>query len=113
MNFRHRYTAWRLAVLLCLLAGFATALGTRTEITGTAAAVQIASSGVARWVQFVADPGNAAAVRVGDSTVTSTSGARVAAGGGLLLPYQGANYTLASIYVYIASGDKVSVLWGD
>ena len=104
---------FRLSVLLFLLASLALAIASRTEITGTGAAVQVASSGAARWVQVIADPGNTSSVRVGDSTVNTTSGAKVAAGGGLLLPYQNANYTLASIYVYVANGDKVSVLWGD
>ena len=99
------------AVLLAALL-FAT-VTTRTEISGTSAAVPIASSGVAVWVQVIADPNNANAVRLGDSTVSTTVGARVAPGGGLMLPYKGDQYSLAQIYVYVVTGDKVSVLWAN
>ena len=103
----------RFALALTLACASLATVGTTTEITGTAAAVPIASSGSALWVQLIADPSNASAVRVGDSTVTATRGARVAPGGGLLLPVKGDYYSLASIYVYVATGDKVSVLWAN
>jgi hypothetical protein len=97
--------------LALLLSALLLAVGTRTDITGTNAAVQVATSGTARWVQFVAAAANTAPVRVGPSTVTSTSGASVAPGGGLMLPYKGDNYQLPNLYVYVATGDTVSVLW--
>lgn len=103
----------RTLTLLLLLGTLLLAVGTTTDITGSGAAVQIASSGTARWVQIIADPGNANPIRVGDAQVSSTRGARIAAGGGLMLPPQGQSYGLQYIYVYAASGDKVSVLWGD
>lgn len=102
----------RLLCLVLLSAAFLPGLGTRTEITGADAAVQVASAGYASWVQFVADPANTSPIRVGDPTVTATTGARVAPGAGLMLPPKGTGaYPLNSIYVYVASGDKVSVLW--
>lgn len=108
----------RILLLIALLAALTApcslvAEGTRTEITGTGVAVQIASSGTARWVQVIADAANTAAVRTGDSTVNSTSGAKIAPGGGFMRPPQGALYGLQSIYVFVATGDKVSVLWGN
>lgn len=84
------------------------------DITGTGATVQIASSGSARWVQIIADSGNSAAVRTDqDSGVSATVGAKIAAGAGFMYPPQGQNYRLAGIYVYIANGDKISVIWGN
>jgi hypothetical protein len=108
----------RIRVALILLAALLVVQGaladvvSRPEITGAGAAVQIATTGNAHWVLIVADPGNTAAVRVGDATVSSTSGARVAPGGGLFLPF-GPGYHLANIYVYVAASDKVSVLWAN
>jgi hypothetical protein len=106
------------AALLALLASALLAgLHTRTEITGTDAAVQLSTTGTAVWVQIIAGSGNASPVRVGDSTVTATSGVRLVPGSGQMLPPLGgaysATYSLNAIYVYVANGDKVSVLWGD
>jgi hypothetical protein len=96
------------------MATFLPALGTRTEITGANAAVQVASAGIARWVQFVADPANTSAVRLGDASVTATTGVRIAPGAGQMLPPQEpGTYRLSDLYVYVATGDKVSVLWGN
>jgi len=108
-----RITIAALVILLLAAIVLTATVKTRTEITGTGAAVQVASSGSALWVQVVADPGNSSPVRLGDSTVTATSGVRVAPGGGQMLPYKGDFYTLSSIYVYVANGDKVSVIWSD
>lgn len=96
-----------ISVFCLLLAG-----GTRDDITGTGVAVQVASSGGAQWVQFIADPGNTSAVRVADGSVSATRGARIAPGAGMLMP-MAKGYSLANVYVYVASGDKVSVLWGN
>ena len=67
---------FRLSVLLFLLASLALAIASRTEITGTGAAVQVASSGAARWVQVIADPGNTSPVAVSliNSTINMTAG---------------------------------------
>ncbi len=48
----------RISFLIAVLALMASALGTRIDITGTGGSTQVASSGTARWVQFVANPGN-------------------------------------------------------
>ena len=98
------------------------ALGTVADITGSGAAVQIATSGAAQWVQITAPSGNGAVVRFGDSNVSISRGAIVAAGGGQFLPpipvgpSAGAAtglYQLSTIYCYIANGDKVTVTWGN
>jgi hypothetical protein len=109
MKFTRRFLLLQLLVVALLCA-----TTTTTDITPNGTATPIASSGTARWVQIIADPNNSAAIRVGDFRASSTAGARLAPGGGLMLPPQGQNYTLAYIYVWGAAGtDKVSVLWGD
>lgn len=82
------------------------------EVTGANAAVALAASGTARWVQVVAKPGNTAEIRVSYGvTATATNGVGVAPGGGMMLPPQGQNYVLPYVSVYIATGDKASFLW--
>jgi hypothetical protein len=64
-------------------------------------------------VQVVADPGNSNPVRLGDSTVSPTVGLRLAPGAGQMLPYKGDQYSLAQIYIYVVTGDKVSIVWAN
>lgn len=87
------------------------------DITGDAAAHQLVASGSARWIQFIAPAANGAVVRIGDSTTSVSRGLPVAAGGGLMLPalpvetrlsLQDHFYSLAGIYYYAGSGDKLS-----
>ena len=98
------------------------ALGTIADISGSGSAVKLATSGSAHWIQFTAPTGNASAVRYGDSNVSSSRGAIIAAGGGDLLPVlhvpgggqaSDSLYQFSTIYVYIASGDSLSVTWGN
>ncbi len=89
---------------------------TLADLTGNGATQQVAATGVCRWVQFVALPSNAAAVRVGDSNTTVSRGVPIAAGGGYVPPVPTNTnyvYTLATLYFYAASGDKVSVSCGN
>jgi hypothetical protein len=108
---------------VCFVSMALVSVQSQADITGTGAAVQAhPSAGQARWVQVIAQTGNAAAVRVGGSTVSATNGIPVAAGAGFFFPPipvdQGQPvstnnyYDLTSIYVYVGSGDKVSVIWG-
>lgn len=92
------------------------------DVTGTGAAVHAAASGTARWIQVVAVTGNSAVIRCGGSTVSSTVGAPIAAGGGMFFPAMPVDtrlavnqhyYNLAGIYCYVANGDKVNFLWGN
>jgi len=107
-------TKRRFLFLLLLFSVFLMAGSPGGDITGTGATVQIASSGSARWVQIIADSTNSAVVRTDqDSSVSATVGLKIPAGGGFLYPPQGQNYRLAGIYVYIANGDKISVIWGN
>jgi hypothetical protein len=107
----------RILSLLLLFLSAASALQAvcpSADITGTGATIQLAVSGSARWVQIIADSSNTAAVRTDQSsTVSATIGAKVPAGAGFMYPFQGQNYSLANIYVYIASGDKISVICGN
>lgn len=90
------------------------------DISGDSASHQLASSGTARWIQFIAPPGNTSVVRIGDSTVSVTAGLRMAPGSGqMLAPVscpQGdsANCTiiLSSVYYLVQTGDTLSVTWG-
>lgn len=85
---------------------------TIADITGTGAAVAVAGSGSARWCQLQAPSTNTADVRWGDSNVSSSRGAGIAAGGGQMTPYQAQLYNLSSLYVFVASGDKVRITCG-
>lgn len=86
------------------------------DITGTGAAVALqASSTRARWVQIVCLTGNSAVVRVGDSSVTASRGIAVAAGSGFMFPIQQSTnqyYDVSTLYAYIGSNDKVTIIWG-
>lgn len=95
---------------------------TAAEVTGTAAAVQISSSGNARWIQVIAPSTNSAVIRCGDSNVSATRGLPIAAGGGFMFPGMPFNpnlnsmqnyYSLANVYCYIANGDKADFAWGN
>lgn len=86
------------------------------EITGDAATHQLATSGTCRAIQIIAPSGNAAVVRIGDSTTSATKGLPVAAGGGLFMPpldsdqresVQQHLYNLSAFYYYAASSDKL------
>lgn len=69
----------------------------------------------ANWIILSAPSGNAADIRVGDSTTSTSSGAIIAKGTSVtLLPISDDHYLdLALIYVFGASGsDKVGVLYG-
>lgn len=101
--------------------GGSISVATAADITGTGAQVQVyPSGGLARWVQIIAPGANAAVVRVGDASTSATVGLPIAAGGGFMLPplpIDGREsssahfYNLANIYVYVANGDKVSIIY--
>ena len=116
----------RLAAILtlCLLGGLAEGqqaqFGSLPDITGTGATVQLTASSITvRWVQLVTPTGNAAVVRWGDSNVSVSRGAIIAPGGGQFVPPIPPNQNapsqntvnLSTLYLYIASGDKVSVTY--
>jgi hypothetical protein len=96
---------------------------TMADITGDNAAHKLQASGSAKWVQFVAQSSNTGTARVGDSTCSATRGIPLAASTGFMFPpipstpgqaVPGAQlYDLASIYYYAATGDKLSVTWGN
>lgn len=83
------------------------------EITCDSAAHAVATSGVARWVQFVAPSTNSVAIRIGDSNTGASRGIPIAAGGGYMMPFtQGApGYDLTKIYYYCTASDKVDISW--
>lgn len=90
------------------------------DISGDSASHQLAASGTARWIQFIAPPANASAVRIGDSTVAAGTGLRMAPGSGMMLPPvacpQGdsanCSIVLASVYYLVQTGDTLTVSWG-
>lgn len=92
------------------------------DITGDAATHQLQSSGFAKWVLIIPLAANSAKVRIGDSATSATRGAEVAPGGGLFMPpfpidtrqsVQQHRYDLSAIYYFAATGDKISVIWGN
>ena len=93
---------------------------TIADITGDGSAHAITTSGSARWVIFICPSTNSAAVRIGDSSISATQGAPVAAGGGLMFPAippdprqatQNQLYDLTKIYYRAGTGDKVSIIY--
>ena len=116
---------------LLILAMVALALGAQTrvntvaEITGSNAAVQINTTGSAVWVAIMANATNSttncsttsmsACPRVGDSSVSATRGVPLLPGasGFYPVPLPNPGYSLAQLYVYIPTGDKINVLWAN
>lgn len=88
---------------------------TQADITGAAATVAVAVSGGARWIQITAPATNSASVRWGDANTSATRGGIIAPGGAQFIPslYGGDFYPLASLYVYAALNDKVTVTWAN
>lgn len=95
---------------------------TIADITGDAASHQLATSGQARWLQFVAPAANSAAIRIGDSNVGASRGTYVAPGGGFMMPVLESDsresttqhfYKLSSIYYYAGSGDKITITYAN
>jgi hypothetical protein len=96
------------------------AIKSAPDVTGTGVAVKVfpASAGPARSFLIIADPANSAAVRCGDSLVSSTQGSKIAAGAGWgwgspgvdsRQPVQNYFFDISTVYCFIASGDKVSL----
>lgn len=117
----------RLLILAAATALFLVAqtrLTSPAEIVGTGVAVQINTTEIARWVQFVAPLTNSAThcsatditacPRVGNSGVTAARGIPVQPGAGYMLPVLPTGtpgYSTAQIYVWVATGDKMDVSW--
>jgi hypothetical protein len=120
-NMRHDVTiiGLLLAMLVVLLlattqgtvsgqAGVAIQPFTYPDITGAASTTQLSATLGCSSVQILAPSANSASVRWGDSSTSSTRGGVIAAGGGQYLPPAGSNYyPLSSLYVYVATGDKL------
>lgn len=92
------------------------------QVTGSGAAVHPAASGTARWIQVNAITGNSATVNCGGSTVSTTVGVPIAAGGGMFFPpmpfdsrlsLNQSYYSLATVFCYVANGDKVNFTWAN
>lgn len=86
---------------------------TIAEITGDGSTHAISVTDNASFVQFIAPAGNAAVIRIGDSTTSVIKGLPIAAGGGYQLPPKpiGSYYPLTSLYYYIANGDKLDIAY--
>lgn len=85
------------------------------DITPNSAAVALKSSRTpANWVTFSAPTGNAADVRVGDSTTSATSGTIVKAGTNhTMLPIGDDQYLdLALVFAFGTTTDKVAITYG-
>ena len=66
------------------------------------------------WVQIICPAGNAAGIRLGDSTTGAASGLSLPAGSGMLFPPIGDTHylDLANIFVFGTGPDKISVIYG-
>jgi hypothetical protein len=84
-------------------------------ITGTGAVVRVATVDTpASSVQFTAPAANSGIARIGDATVTSSVGEALPAGSGQYFPPRAPGaWSLSNFYVYVASGDTVTILWTD
>ena len=112
-----------MAVLVMSTATAGIGLQSVSDIAGDGAAHALRPAGtLARWVLIVADPANASAVRIGGSAVSATNGTRMAAGAGLFMPPIAPDarqavdsntlYDMSTMYYFVASGDKISLIWG-
>lgn len=89
---------------------------TFTDITGTGANVQLASSGTCKWIQFIAPTANTNNTRVGDINISTTRGAYMAPGSGFAFlpsPSGAGVYSLSTVYTLVQAGDKLSVTCGN
>ena len=85
------------------------------DIAGTSATVAISTfSTGAHWIQLVAPTGNASVVRWGGPETSATTGSIIVPGGGQCTPPcpPGSYYLLNTVYVYVATGDKISITYG-
>jgi hypothetical protein len=108
----------RIAVILC--AALALAAQTQNSITwttlpdisGSSSTVQVATSGAAQAVQFIAPSTNTGTARWGDSGTSATRGGILPPGSGQYIGPSNTTTSLALLYVYVASGDKLTVIYG-
>ncbi len=105
---------------IALFFGFAfglagqTLISTPAAISGSNATVAIGSSGSARWIIINAPTANNALVRCGDSATTADRGITIDKGTSLTLPVlpdRQPGYQLSKIFCYVASGDKLNIMW--
>ena len=92
---------------------------TRADVSGASTTVQISTTGSARWVQLLVPSTNTGVSRWGDASTTVSRGGTLPAGSGQMLPplpvasgNQVQLYDLTSIYVYVATGDSLTAVWG-
>lgn len=97
-----------------------------TDVSGDAAVHQVASSGTARWIQFIAADTNstttctttsmAGCPRIGDASISTSRGLALLPGAGMFLPQeennQSGNYQLTDVYYLVQTGDKIQILLG-
>lgn len=107
----------RLVLSLLLCAGFVRPnINTLATISGTGAAVQISTDTQTRatWIQVYAPVTNVSNVMFGDSQTSATRGLPVTPGNGYNTPTcSTCVYTLGATYVYVASGDKAYIAFGN
>ncbi len=85
------------------------------DVTPGGVAVALKSSRTpCNWLQVICPSGNAAAIRIGDSTTSATSGLALPAGSGQMFPaISDTQYLdLALVYIYGTTTDKVSIVYG-
>lgn len=122
MNVKVRAAAILLVVAAAL---FAADITTFPDISGASTTVQVSAAvsytGSCIWIQLQTPSTNASTVRVGDSATTSTRGLILPAGSGMYVPTRPINdqltvqnqlHYLTNFYVWVATGDKLTVTCG-
>lgn len=67
-----------------------------------------------KWIQFIADKNNGAAIRIGGSLTTSSRGLPIAAGSAMFFPQIsdfGSMYDLGTTFYNASNGDKLYVMY--
>jgi hypothetical protein len=118
-----RFTLLLVCAVACLAQSGTVTVTPLPDVVGASTTTQLASSGSCKFVIIIAWPTNTGTVRVGDSTTTSSKGATLPPGSGLMLPalpsFLGQvssgqqSYDMTKIYFWIATSDKISVLYGN
>lgn len=108
-----------IVIALCVAAIFANELGASAPhtitITGTGAVVQLSTTDQqASSLQFTAPAANSGNARIGDSTTSVSVGELLPPGSGqYFAPRANGAYSLNTWYAYVASGDKLTIVWVD
>jgi hypothetical protein len=120
-----RFTLLLVCAVACLAQSGTVTVTPLPDIVGASTTIQLAGSGACKFVIFIAWSTNTGTIRIGDSTTSSTKGATLPPGSGLMLPaipqpYGAVSsgqqlYDMTKIYYWVLGGgtpDKLTILYG-